>query len=154
MHYVIEILYLLTLYYAIVKYDIIDVDVVWRQVVKNIIYFCIFLIAILCLSFGVYNSYSSIIVTSILFIFYLVYSKQKIYDSLNKLFIKKYIIVQENLKAVGKIKNDIYDKEKIANILVKEISSILDLTYAAYFECNREEKKLQIDCRLFNRSNG
>ena len=139
--------YIFTVSYAIINHNLMDIDLAWRKLAKNVFYYCIFAVYVALLSFILFNfklnyyGYAAIVFVS----FFLLYSvSEKLKVLLYNLFLGKYHKVWEKLKAAAKIKSDEYEQPIIVNILALDIPKAINLTYAAYYELKNPSKKYEI----------
>jgi diguanylate cyclase (GGDEF)-like protein len=127
--------YVAVVTYAIINYNLMDIDMAWRRLSKNIMIFCVFFVMLFLSIITFYkNIYLSIIF--IILNLFIYFQKDKVDKIFYHMFLGRYKKIWDKLKSI-KIKN-ILDKVTILNILTKDISKELKITYSAYYELSNK----------------
>lgn len=147
LHYFIEMGYISIFAYAIIKHNLMEIDLAWRKLAKEVVYYVVFIFYIGTLFYLLDKSnlsiYANTIIAIFAILFYLLFhSKFKIF--LHNLFLGKYKKIWDTLKKNAQIKSDMFDNMSVINILVLDISNALNLTYAAYYELIEFSDKYKI----------
>ncbi len=133
-------LYIVIPMYAIINYNLMEIDIAWRKISQKI---CSFLIYILSIFMIVFSVYKKNIILGIVFITvssFLYYKKQKVDKFFYFLFLGKYKKILDQLRLI-KIKN-ILDKNVILDILINKIPKELNIKTAIYYELSGEVFKI------------